>query len=58
MMEICPRSGHLHSAFITVHFALHNNRFDVDERCFEVGIGIFTNFVLENQEGIDLEEKV
>lgn len=37
---------------------LHNDHFDVDERCFEVTIPLFVNFVLENQDGIDLEESV
>lgn len=36
---------------------LHNDHFDVDEGCFAVGIDMFTNFVLENQDGIDFEEK-
>lgn len=32
--------------------SVHNVRFDVDERCFEVGIPLFVNFVLDNQDGI------
>lgn len=32
--------------------ALHNDHFNPDERCFEVGIPMFVNFVLENQDGI------
>ena len=32
---------------------LHNDRFDVDERCFETGIPVFVNFVLDHQDGID-----
>ena len=31
---------------------LHNDHFDVDERCFDYGIELFTNFILENQDGI------
>ena len=31
---------------------LHNGHFDLDERCFETGINVFINFVLENQDGI------
>ena len=31
---------------------LHNGHFDLDERCFETGIDLFINFVLENQDGI------
>ena len=38
--------------------ALHNDHFDADESCFETGITMFTNFVLENQDGIDWEEQV
>ena len=38
--------------------ALHNDHFAADERCFETGIAMFTSFVLENQDGIDLEENV
>lgn len=33
---------------------LHNGHFDVDERCFETGISMFVNFVLNNQDGIQL----
>lgn len=32
--------------------ALHNACFDVDEGCYAVGIPIFVNFVLDNQDGI------
>lgn len=32
--------------------ALHNDHFNPDERCFEVSIPLFVNFVLENQDGI------
>lgn len=32
--------------------ALHNDHFNPDERCFEVSIPMFVNFVLENQDGI------
>ena len=38
--------------------ALHNDHFDADERCFEVSIPLFVSFVLDNQDGIDWEEKV
>ena len=38
--------------------ALHNDYFDADERCFEVSIPLFVSFVLDNQDGIDWEEKV
>ncbi len=38
--------------------ALHNDHFDADERCFETGIAMFTNFVLENQDGIAFMETV
>ena len=31
---------------------LHNAAFDIDERCFEYGIDVFVNFVLDNQDGI------
>ena len=37
--------------------ALHNDYFDADERCF-VSIPLFVSFVLDNQDGIDWEEKV
>ena len=33
--------------------ALHNGHFDADEQCFESGIDLFVNFVLENQDGIE-----
>ena len=33
-------------------YPVHNVHFDVDERCFGVGIPIFVNFVLDNQDGI------
>ncbi len=33
--------------------ALHNDHFNPDERCFEVSIPMFVNFVLENQDGIE-----
>lgn len=32
--------------------ALHNDHFNPDERCFEVSVPLFVNFVLENQDGI------
>ena len=31
---------------------LHSAAFDADERCFETGIALFVNFVLDNQDGI------
>jgi len=34
-------------------YPVHNVHFDVDERCFGVGIDLFVNFVLDNQDGID-----
>lgn len=33
-------------------YPVHTDRFDVDERCFETGIPLFVNFVLDNQDGI------
>ncbi len=36
------------------HAPLHNERFNADERCFDVGIPVFVNFVLDNQDGVDL----
>ena len=33
---------------------LHNAHFDIDERCFAVGIPIFVTFVLENQDGFEV----
>ena len=36
---------------------LHNGGFDVDEKCFEVSIPLFVNFVLDNQDGITFEEQ-
>lgn len=35
------------------HAPLHNERFNVDETCFEAGIAVFVQFVLDNQDGID-----
>ena len=32
---------------------VHNDHFDVDERCFDCGIDVFVNFILDNQDGID-----
>lgn len=34
------------------HCPIHNSHFDVDERCFDVGIRVFTQFVLDNMDGI------
>jgi amidohydrolase len=34
--------------------SLHNDHFDVDEHCFDIGIPVFVNFVLDNQDGIEL----
>ena len=31
---------------------LHNGHFDLDEGCFETGINMFVNFVLDHQDGI------
>lgn len=33
---------------------LHNSHFDADERCFDTAIPMFVNFVLANQDGIEL----
>ena len=33
---------------------LHSVTFDADERCFDTAVPMFVNFVLENQDGIDL----
>ena len=33
-------------------YPLHNVRFDADERCFDTGIRVFVNFVLDHQDGI------
>lgn len=35
--------------------SLHNDHFDVDERCFDIGIPVFVNFVLDNQDGLPLD---
>ena len=32
---------------------LHNAKMDIDERCFDYGIDVFVNFVLDNQDGIE-----
>ena len=32
---------------------LHNGKFDLDERCFDYGIDVFVNFILDNQDGIE-----
>lgn len=32
---------------------VHNDHFDVDERCFDCGIDVFVKFVLDNQDGIE-----
>ena len=32
---------------------LHNDHFDIDERCFDSGIEMFVNFVLDCQDGIE-----
>lgn len=34
------------------HAAIHNEKFNVDERCFRYSIPIFVNFVLQNQDGV------
>ena len=34
------------------HAPVHNDHFDADERCFDTGIAMFVNFVLDNQDGI------
>ena len=37
------------------HNKAHNDKFDVDERCFAVSIPIFVQFVLDNMDGISFE---
>ena len=37
---------------------LHNDHFDLDERCFEIGIPLFVQFVLEHQDGISFKEGI
>ena len=36
---------------------VHSTTFCPDEGCFDVGIAVFTQFVLDNQDGIDFEEE-
>jgi len=33
-------------------YPVHNPRFDVDEKCFKIGIDLFTQFVIENMHGL------
>lgn len=35
-------------------YPLHSATFDLDERCFQIGIDVFTQFVLDNMNGMDL----
>lgn len=35
---------------------VHNVRMDIDERCMQIGVDIFVQFVLDNMNGIELEE--
>ena len=35
---------------------VHNVRMDIDERCLQVGVDVFVQFVLDNMGGIELEE--
>ena len=35
------------------HLALHSVNFDIDEACLSVGIDLFTQFVLDNMDGIE-----
>ncbi|MBQ4582740.1 MAG: amidohydrolase [Oscillospiraceae bacterium] len=35
---------------------VHNDKFNPDEGCFETGIAVFTQFVLDHQDGIRFEE--
>lgn len=35
------------------HAALHSVNFDIDETCLQVGIDLFTQFVLDNMDGIE-----
>ena len=37
-------------------YAVHNPHTDIDERALKVGVDIFVQFVLDNMNGIDLEE--
>jgi len=34
---------------------VHNNHFDADERCFDTGIEMFVNFILDLQDGISFQ---
>jgi len=34
---------------------VHNDHFDIDNRCFETGIKMFTGFVMDSMNGIDFE---
>lgn len=34
-------------------FASHTDLFDVDERCFQISLAVFTQFILDNQDGIE-----
>ena len=36
------------------HAPLHSKNFDIDESCLQVGIDLFTRFVLDNMDGIKL----
>ena len=37
-------------------FPVHNVHMDIDERCMQIGVDIFVQFVLDNMNGIELEE--
>ena len=38
--------------------AAHHPQFVIDEKCMEVGVDLFTQFVLDHQDGIDFEQGV
>ncbi len=35
------------------HYNVHNDHFDIDERCFETGIALMSQFVIDYQDGIE-----
>lgn len=36
--------------------SVHNVRMDIDEKCMPVAVNVFVQFVLDNMNGIELEE--
>ena len=48
------RVGVTNDAMPETNNPLHSVNFEADERCFDVSIPMFVNFVLENQNGIEL----